>query len=245
MKHKYGWKRQPIDERDHKYALKVMRLPSKVNQSMKITVRDQMTIGACTGFGICYAVRHMDKPDKNGVRINPSPLFLYYNERWIEGTINEDAGAVIRDGFKALKKWGICQEPLHPYIPEKFNVKPSESSYVNALLHQTGDYQAVPQTLCDMQQALATGHLVVGGIQVYENLETDAVDESGNIPMPEGNEIGGHCIALHGYDNKRKQFLLVNSWSNTWGRKGFGTIPYDYWLNPDLASDFWVLTKVP
>jgi len=32
----------------------------------------------------------------------PSRLFIYYNERVIEGTVNSDSGAQIRDGIKTI-----------------------------------------------------------------------------------------------------------------------------------------------
>jgi hypothetical protein len=37
-------------------------------------------------------------------------LFVYYNERVIEGTVDEDNGAFIRDGIKSLAKQGVCSE---------------------------------------------------------------------------------------------------------------------------------------
>jgi hypothetical protein len=36
----------------------------------------------------------------------PSHLFIYYTERRMEGTIHEDAGAMIRDGIKSVNKEG-------------------------------------------------------------------------------------------------------------------------------------------
>ncbi len=36
----------------------------------------------------------------------PSRLFIYYNERVIEHTVNEDSGAMIRDGIKSVSKDG-------------------------------------------------------------------------------------------------------------------------------------------
>jgi hypothetical protein len=36
-------------------------------------------------------------------------LFIYYNERVIEGTVNEDAGAEIRDGIKSVVNLGACR----------------------------------------------------------------------------------------------------------------------------------------
>ncbi len=36
----------------------------------------------------------------------PSRLFIYYNERVIEGTVSTDAGAQVRDGIKSVATLG-------------------------------------------------------------------------------------------------------------------------------------------
>ena len=54
-----------------------------------------------------------------------SRLFLYYNERVIEGTVDHDSGAFIRDGIKSLAKQGVCTEPEWPYKISRFTKKPS------------------------------------------------------------------------------------------------------------------------
>ena len=45
----------------------------------------------------------------------PSRLFIYYNERAVEGTIASDSGAMIRDGIKSVAKLGVCDETVWPY----------------------------------------------------------------------------------------------------------------------------------
>jgi Cysteine protease len=35
-----------------------------------------------------------------------------------------------------------------------------------------------------------------------------------------------------------------NSWGTGWGRRGYGTIPYEYLLNPGLSADFWTIRIV-
>ena len=45
----------------------------------------------------------------------PSRLFIYYNERVIEGTVDEDSGAMLRDGIKSVSKQGAPHERLWPY----------------------------------------------------------------------------------------------------------------------------------
>ena len=47
-----------------------------------------------------------------------------------------------------------------------------------------------------------------------------------------------------GYNEAKRVFLVRNSWNVTWGVKGYGTIPYEYLLNSDLADDFWTISVV-
>ena len=44
----------------------------------------------------------------------PSRLFIYYDERAIEHTIDSDSGAQIRDGIKSVGKLGDCPEAECP-----------------------------------------------------------------------------------------------------------------------------------
>lgn len=53
-------------------------------------------IGACTANALAAAV-HFDKPS-----VAPSRLFIYYNERVIEGDVADDSGACLADGIKVL-----------------------------------------------------------------------------------------------------------------------------------------------
>jgi len=49
---------------------------------------------------------------------------------------------------------------------------------------------------------------------------------------------GSHCMTMIGYNNNTQQFICANSWGKSWGNKGYCYIPYNYLLNPNLASDF-------
>ncbi len=69
------------------------------------SVYDQGQLGSCTGNGIAGAIE-FDQKKQGTAEYTPSRLFIYYNERVIEGTVNQDAGAQIRDGIKAVVKLG-------------------------------------------------------------------------------------------------------------------------------------------
>jgi C1A family cysteine protease len=172
-----------------------------------------------------------------------SRLFIYYNERAIEGTIDQDAGAEIRDGVKACAKLGVALEADWPYYTVQFKKRPALNVFNDALTRQITSYQRVDQKLTAMQNCLAQGFPFVFGFTVYESFTDQRCDQTGILNMPKPNEKmdGGHAVLCVGYNNRTKRFLVRNSWGANWGQKGYFTMPYDYLLNSDLASDFWTI----
>src|SRR6185437_15635932 len=83
----------------------------------------------------------------------PSRLFIYYNERAMENTVNEDSGAMIRDGIKSVAKQVVCPEKMWPYDPTPFPPnphlakKPTATCYKEALEHTAVRYQRVSRNL--------------------------------------------------------------------------------------------------
>jgi len=60
---------------------------------------DQGQLGSCTANAIAAAIE-FDRLKQGLKDFTPSRLFIYYNERVIEHTVQSDAGAAIRDGIK-------------------------------------------------------------------------------------------------------------------------------------------------
>jgi C1A family cysteine protease len=171
-----------------------------------------------------------------------SRLFIYYNERAMEGTINDDAGAMIRDGVKSLVKLGVCSEKNWPYKSAKFTNKPPAACYKEASDHQVTSYHRII-SLQQMRQCLAEGYPFVFGFSVYEAFESDAVAKTGklNLPKPSEKQLGGHAVMAVGYDDSAKRVLVRNSWGADWGIKGYFTMPYDYISDGNLADDLWTI----
>jgi len=246
---RYGWVPDLPDQRDFSYAApaRVLRkLPDKVNLTpLCPPVYNQGQLGSCTANAIGGAFEFELMKQKTKVFM-PSRLFIYYNERVIEHTVNNDNGAMIRDGIKSVNNQGVCSENLWPYNINKFASKPSTSCYSQALNYQVLSYHRVTRNLNQMKGCLADGYPFVFGFTVYESFETDKVAKSGILNMPAKKEkmVGGHAVMAAGYDDSKKRFIVRNSWGSDWGLKGYFTIPYDYLLTENLSDDFWTIRLV-
>jgi C1A family cysteine protease len=247
---KYGWKVGLPDHRDLLFQVPHIvpgSLPAVVDLRPHCPpVLDQGELGSCTANSIANAYYFDELKQKEASAFAPSRLFIYYNERVIEGDVKYDNGAQIRDGFKTIASQGVAPETLWPYNIAKFAKKPSTSVYSAALKHKAISYQSLTQDLNSLKGCLASGVPFVFGFTVYESFESDAVAKTGIVPMPAKTEkvLGGHAVLCVGYDDATQRFLVMNSWGTSWGQAGFFTIPYAYLTNTSLASDFWVVKTV-
>jgi C1A family cysteine protease len=246
---KYGWKKGDAYTITPKHIFQVLsNLINIQNVDLRSScpdVYDQGHLGSCTAnaIGFCY---HFDEIKQKEVStFIPSRLFIYYNERNLEGHVSEDSGAEIHDGIQVIHSIGVCSETDWPYNIDKFKDKPTENCYNLAQSHKTIDYRAISQNLDQLKSALVEGFPVVFGFSVYESFESEEVAKTGNMPIPKPDEklLGGHAVALVGFDNTKKVFIVRNSWGSGWGDKGYFYMPYEFIVNPNMASDFWTVTK--
>ena len=245
----YGWVPDLPDHRDFTYAAPaefLTALPTTVDLRPECPpVYDQGQLGSCTAnsIGGAFQFEQMKQKIKDFV---PSRLFIYYNERVIEHTVNSDSGAQIRDGIKVVAKLGAPPETDWPYDIEKFAEKPPQGAFSDAAKNKVLSYQRVSRALNQMKGCLASGFPFVFGFTVYDSFESTTVAHTGHAPMPQPGEkvVGGHAVAAVGYDDKNQWFIVRNSWGTSWGMKGYFTLPYQYLLESDLSDDFWTIRIV-
>jgi C1A family cysteine protease len=260
---RYGWIPDLPDIRDHLYAAPpetVGALPASVDlrDQCPKKVYDQGRIGSCTANAIAAAFE-FDLLAQGLLDFMPSRLFIYYNERDMEGTVSTDSGAMIRDGIKSVATLGVCTEDAWPYddtptpaedapwpAGARAGLRPTEQCYADALGNTAVAYQRVDRSLEQFKGCLASGYPFVLGFTVYESFESREVASSGVVPMPATGEraLGGHAVLAVGYDDAQQRFLIRNSWGTGWGMDGYFTMPYDYLTEPGLSSDFWTIRTV-
>ncbi len=246
---RYGWIPDLPDARDHLFAAPaavMIALPPRIDlRDQCPPVYDQGQLGSCTANAIAAALQ-FDQKKQHIREFVPSRLFIYYNERVIEGTVGSDSGAMLRDGIKSVNNSGACSEDKWAYDIARFIEPPPDDVRAAALENRAVAYQSLPQIPGQLKGCLASGYPFVFGFSVYASFESPEVAQSGNVPMPASTEaqLGGHAVLAVGYDDTSQTFLVRNSWGPAWGMSGYFTMPYAYLVDHTLATDFWTIRQV-
>lgn len=273
MNHKvgrYGWKKpspelieslksSPVrysDEVVKKYSgvMPVGILPSAVDLRPQCPpVYDQFDLGSCTANAGAGAIQFDLMKQKLPV-FTPSRLFIYFNERDMDGDVMQDAGSSLSTCVSVLAKQGVCPETEWPYDITKFTVRPPTQCYMDGVKTLAIQYSKVANQIIPsvMKLCLSEGDPFIFGFTVFESFESEQVAQTGIVPMPQTDStgkitesvVGGHAVMCVGYDDSKEMFLVRNSWGSSWGIGGYFWIPYKYLTNSELANDFWCIKVI-
>lgn len=255
--HKFLLKPDKADDRDYLFSNLVSekQLPINVDLREKMQpVYDQGQLGSCQS----HAADAIDAYIK-GYSFIPSHLFTYYNVRLLENTVDEDSGGTLRGTCKALAQYGTCNSNLWAYDISKFTVKPPEVAYSDAKCEEILTYYRV-SSINEIKQALASGHIPLIGIIVYDSFESATCMKTGIIPAPKGKKLGGHAMDIVAYydiqpvkfnllnlvfgkKSSNGYFILRNSWGAGIGLDGTGYFQISYENYQKIVMDEWIIVK--
>ena len=254
---RYGWRPDDLDhDRDQHFEWffhEAVRFPPIFSlRSKQPDIWNQGNLGSCVGHGVARVFQMQRRAQQLTPDWAPSRLAIYYWARVFDGTEDIDAGAQIRNGIKAIARFGAPPEEEWPYAPDKFSVSPDDDCMAKASLNQALRYYRVQQTATWIKTCLMQGFGVVYGFNVYPQFESDAAAATGIIEMPRrlATPIGGHCQVIVGWDDTKQAngvtgyWESANSWGSSWGDEGFNWTPQAYFTNTRLSSDFWTVQLV-
>lgn len=236
---------------------------------------DQGQLGSCTAnalaFCFAYNAYKLDTVAYKKVFM-PSRLDIYYNERLHMGKAytRQDSGANISDAEYVLENVGVVPESNWTYYDNSnvssFYTQPSAVKSSSRTKTSTQQMISVNQNEVALKTALSSGYPIIFGFIVYDSFESQAVANTGIVPMPNlatEQLLGGHAVVLVGYTNNG-YFIVRNSWGVNWGMgfkdgtnynndtysgkmRGHFLLPIAYVTNPNLAmsSSFYAVQSIP
>lgn len=219
-------------------------------------IYNQEQLESCTANSGASAVWYLLLQRDSTTAFDPSRLFLYYNERELQKEIRHspnpitDGGATEIDIILGLHKYGVCPEVMWPYNEDMCDQKPPEDCYPAALAVVDGGtvvHSFVPRDLTKIKAVLAQKIPIVFGLAIYTSSITPYAWRTGIISTPTNipNDTlwGYHSMMFIGYDDNmvgrdgnKGYFIFQNSWGKKFGDKGYGYLPYDYVMNPQLVQ---------
>jgi C1A family cysteine protease len=209
--------------------------------------KDQGSLGACTAFAASEFMellhrKHDEEYFGERAEFAPvlSPLFGYYKEREMDGTLVEgDTGSYGRTACKVLTKFGLCLETEDPYAPSDYQTPPTPEQLTEAATFRLGAYHAV-SSVDDMRHCLASGYPIMAGFTVFMSFETKTGGSHLYAPKPGHEEVlGGHEVLFIGYDDAKfgGAFKVRNSWGPDWADSGNFWFAYPSAADPRIFSD--------
>lgn len=232
--------------RPFRSVVPLANLPPAVDLRPWMTpVEDQGALGSCTANALVGAVEYLSARE-HGTRIDLSRLFVYFHQRLWDGWVRQDIGASVSDGVRVLATVGVPTERSWPYQRSLFAVQPPEPIYGEAARQRIADWWSVPVEVDAMRACLAGGFPIVFGTRVTESFMR--APPSGLIAMPGANDRddarhGRHALLIVGYDDRRRLFVVRNSWGHDWGDLGYCYLPYAYAAHREWSRNAWALRR--
>jgi len=222
------------------------RHPERVDLRGGAPIYNQRSLNSCSANAIAAAIRFDHLRAGRRDVLSPSRLFLYYNERSMEGLVPKNVPVSLRDGYKSLARVGICAEEHWPYRVRHFAKQPPRECYDHAAEHRAISYMRLKGDLRPIRDCLAEGYPFTCGISVYSSFEAEHVKRTGSVSMPRRGDklLGGHAVLVVGYDDRARHVIVQNSWGREWGANGYCFLPYDFILDDDHAWDLWTVRRM-
>ena len=225
------------DFRDYEYQPPLIKIKSQYKaKRSQLTILDQGTDGACTGFALGACINHLNR--QRGKQYSVSNRMLYeMARRFDEWPGNDYSGSSCRGVIKGWYSMGTCRQSQWPDNEKNtsfLTIKAAKGAREN----RVGAYYRLNHRLADFHAAInETGALLVSAnvhngwskeVVTKNKAHIEFLDEPGMLP--------GHAFALVGYNDDG--FVVQNSWGESWGDQGLAIWTYEDWYHN--LRDAWV-----
>ena len=219
-------------------------------------IKSQGSVGACTAFALSTTVDNQLRRAGHADTTSPSHVWAGYGQPNMEDAAdyNIGRGLATYDVWSYSQKEG-CELARSPYEEcadyiggVKTNSYRSDKVLMASLAKadSTGtvkiaSIEEIPASnLDDITAALAAGNDLWVAMEIDGSKWTNSAMKSGVIP-DWSRANGGHAVTLAGYRQASggRQFLIHNSWGESWGDKGYAWVS-EKMMRQNLAQAYRV-----
>lgn len=220
-----------IEEEDHAFleststpVLFAGPIPQKVSFREKgLRIENQGRMGSCgghAGSSVLECLNWLDTKDW----IQLSRMWCYIAAQRETGHNGRDVGCTISGLAKAMQSRGVCLESSLPY-PDRYSDVLPRSAAEEAAQHKIKTFTRLP-TAEQARQFIGSGlGLIAIGLPWMNGFQNGEISSR----TANGGSIGGHALAVTGYDDSRRLFEVANSWGQQAGSSGWFTMTYEFW----------------
>lgn len=198
-------------------------------------IRNQAACGSCVAFGAIATVEGRLRVQRNdpNLAVNLSEAHLFFCHARARGA-NCDTGWWPKEAYEDIQNKGVSDEACYPYNLANRDCSGLCSDSAERSVKITGfaDLTAKP---ADIKTSLSSkdGGPVSACFIVYQDFFSY---KSGIYKHVSGEQAGGHCVTIVGYNDNPGYWICKNSWGEDWGDKGYFNIAYgecgiDSWSN--------------
>jgi hypothetical protein len=124
-----------------------------------------------------------------------------------------------------VQQFGAPPNSVWPYTAGEHDLPPGLTwDDLDQLASQNRVRLFGPISIEDIPKQLRNGRPLLAGIRAFEKAwmqnQTGIVDS----PSKDDREVGGHAIAIVGFDEHTGSIKFANSWGAKWGQNGFGLL---------------------
>lgn len=171
-----------------------------------------------------------NKLNKKNYLCSPSFLYNLLNN-------GKDEGTDIYDTLLLLKNTGCPPIEYFSYKEYDYKIQPNTMIIQIANDYKINEFARIdPLDIYQIASFIKKEYIIITTIYITENFLT----LNQNVYEPEGSFFGKHTLAIIGYDLKKQNYYLYNSFGNKWGKKGYTWIP-KLWYDRFVVSAYIIL----
>lgn len=197
-------------------------------------VKDQQACGSCVAFGVVAAIEGTLLVQRgSATAVDLSEAHLFYCLGGAQG-VTCASGWWPEQALDACAQTGVVDEACFPYVPvdqDCSNRCADWQSRVTKITRHTA--LATPAAMKDW---IGTRGPLAACLLVYDDFFTYT---SGIYRRVTGEMVGGHCVAIVGYDDIAGYWICKNSWGTAWGERGYFRIGYG-----ECGIDSWLVSAI-